>query len=194
MKLSEFGITESPMDIRWRFFISCLKCEFDNYQPVFLEKSITHYLDNDAGRAAFELDRGQLRPDNLTTVSYYFQHQMPSDIKYNDLEDYQKELEELSLLLKGDQSWILSDAESLEDGEHYVEKERTFPDILEVFEITTQNASTLLCLLNELDLNTEFWVAAIEVMRDTLTRHTCEHDWSDDECKKCEAVRNLEEY
>ena len=192
--LASLGIQESELDFRWRLLISCLKCEYDTYQAVLLEKTITHYLDDEIGRAAWEKDEGHLEIEELTKVSYFFANDNAFDLQYNDLIRFQKQLDELFQLLRVDSSWIISDRTELEEGVLYVEKEGAFPDIPEVFEITLRNVATLQKLLDELDLDEEFWIAAGEAMQGTLKRQACEHDWDEDICQTCGAFRFLEEY
>lgn len=178
------------MDIRWRLLISCLKCEYDNYQPLYLEESTTHYLDDEAGRASYELEDGQLRTEDLIKVSYYFKHENPIEIKYNSLlVDFQTDLAQLFPLLRGDESLLNSDADMLDDGEDYIEMSRNYPDVPAAFEITPASALSLIELLDQLDLSSDFWIAAGNAMRDTLNRHHCEHDWVDDDCTTCGAPR-----
>jgi hypothetical protein len=195
MNLAKYGITDSPIDIRWRFLISCLKCENENYQWVTILRLVSYFTNDELGRAAFAEDEYSLPWEGDDSKVYYLvNYQSGQVFAYSDLDDYQPELQEVTKLLEGEGDGIESDSNELDEGVQYIDRTKFFFENDEAFSITPTNATLLLDLLGELELDSEFWAAAGEAMRDTLTRHICEHDWDEDICQTCGAFRFLEEY
>lgn len=197
INLAKYGIAESAIDINRRFLISCLNCEFENYQPMMLEiVEYEFFEDTEEGKAAYE-SFGPAIPnkDKFSKIQYSIWQDDESSLGgYEGLDEFQEELEQISLIMERNGDGFSLDGK---DGLVGTWGARGYPISPETFLISHENSTSLLELLDELELPSPFWVKAVQSMRKTLTKNLCLHDWTTNIdgflCANCNERSTLEE-
>lgn len=194
--LKDFGIEDRELDIKWRFMISCLKSEARNYQPIALNiEKFEFFDDTDEGKEAFATFKVGIPIESDYTITKY-SIGSGSEIGlggYESLDEFQNELEQLSLLLESDGFGFTPDGDNGVKGSWF---SRGYFEHHDAFTVTHENSQSLIDLLDRLELSGPFWLAAQDSMRRSLAKNLCLHDWAVDAvsryCLVCEIRSEIE--